>query len=46
MYDAANKRLDLRYDVLEAEPTSLPLAGGTVNGDMARFRVRALWPEP
>ena len=43
VYDAANERLDLRYAVLEAEPATLPLAGGTVNGGMARDRVRGSW---
>ena len=43
VYDAANERLDLRYTVLEAEPASLPLAGGAVNGGMARERVRGSW---
>ena len=43
VYDAVSERLDLRYSVLEAEPAALPLAGGTVNGDMARNRVRAFW---
>ena len=43
VYDAANERLDLQYTVLEAELALLPLAGGTVNGGMARERVRGSW---
>ena len=39
-YSLAARRLDVRYEVLEAEQAALPLAGGTVNGELSNYQVR------
>lgn len=31
----------MRYEVLESEPAALPLAGGTVNGELSSYQVRS-----
>jgi hypothetical protein len=43
-YSAARQRLDLVYEVLEAEPGALPLAGGSVNALVGNYQARGAPP--
>lgn len=42
VYNAARQRLDLVYEVLEAEPSALPLAGGSVNALVGNYQAHCL----
>lgn len=44
VYNAARQRLDLVYEVLEAEPSALPLAGGSVNALVGNYQARGALP--
>ena len=39
-YTPSLGRLDVVYEVLEAEPDALPLAGGSLNGLMTTYKAR------
>lgn len=41
-YTPSLGRLDVVYEVLEAEPDALPLAGGSLNGVMTTYKARRL----
>ncbi|KAK9841951.1 hypothetical protein WJX81_000702 [Elliptochloris bilobata] len=45
-YSAAAERLEMRYEVLEAETAVLPLAGGTVNGIMGNYQAGVSFSSP